>query len=105
MSNGHLPGLRRRSLFKAAGGAVVAGAALAAATRPALAAPATFVHPGMVHAYGELNRAKVRVAAGTEPWLSGWNRLLANAHSQATWVANPQATIIRGGTGENYGIL
>lgn len=34
----------------------------------------------MLHAYGELNRAKVRVAAGTEPWLSGWNRLTATAH-------------------------
>jgi hypothetical protein len=39
------------------------------------------------------------------PWLSGWNRLLANPHSRSTWRPNPQATIIRGGTGQNYGIL
>src|ERR1044072_3756116 len=59
----------------------------------------------MLHAHGELNRAKVRVAAGTEPWLSGWNRLTANRHSASTWAPNPQKTIIRGGTGENSGIL
>ncbi|MDQ1006938.1 hypothetical protein QFZ82_001423 [Streptomyces sp. V4I23] len=55
----------------------------------------------MLHAYGELNRAKVRVAAGNDPWLSGWNRLTGNSHSAATWTARPQTTVIRGGTGEN----
>ncbi|SDP36491.1 Alginate lyase [Streptomyces sp. cf386] len=101
--------LSRRGLFKAAGGltaALAVGASAAALTgAPAEAAPATFTHPGMLHAYGELNRAKVRVAAGNEPWLSGWNRLTANSHSASTWQPNPQATIIRGGTGQNYGIL
>jgi hypothetical protein len=58
-----------------------------------------------VHAYSELNRAKVQVAAGGQPWLAGWNRLTANAHSASSWKANPQATIIRGGTGQNYTIL
>ena len=38
------------------------------------AAPATFTHPGMLHAYGELNRAKVRAAAGCDPRLSRWSR-------------------------------
>ncbi|MCL8014407.1 alginate lyase family protein [Streptomyces sp. AS02] len=99
----------RRGLLKAAGGltaALAVGASAAALTgAPAEAAPATFTHPGMLHAYGELNRAKVRVAAGDDPWLSGWNRLTANSHSASTWQPNPQATIIRGGTGENYGIL
>ncbi|WP_105968839.1 alginate lyase family protein [Streptomyces geranii] len=103
------PELSRRGLLKSAGGltaALAVGASAAALTAPyAQAAPATFTHPGMLHAYGELNRAKVRVAAGTDPWLSGWNRLTANSHSASTWTANPQATVIRGGTGENYGIL
>jgi hypothetical protein len=101
MNNGHT----RRTVLKAAGGAAVTGAAFALATRQASAAPATFTHPGMLHNAGDINRAKVRVAAGADPWLSGWNRLVANSHSQSTWTANPQATIIRGGTGENYGIL
>jgi hypothetical protein len=99
----------RRTLLKAAGGVAAAGlaatAGVTALDRPANAAPATFTHPGGLHNWGDLNRAKVRVAAGDDPWLSGWNRLIANGHAQSTWQPNPQATIIRGGTGENYGIL
>ncbi|MGA5500547.1 alginate lyase family protein [Streptomyces umbrinus] len=107
----HFPSteLSRRGLLRTAGGLTAALAVGASATAltgsTAAAAPATFTHPGMLHAYGELNRAKVRVAAGNEPWLSGWNRLTANSHSASTWTPRPQATIIRGGTGENYGIL
>ncbi|MEU1788396.1 alginate lyase family protein [Streptomyces sparsogenes] len=105
--NTHQPS--RRGVLKAAGGLALAGAAgglTAAVTAGAAdAAPATFTHPGMLHAYGELNRAKVRVAAGDDPWLAGWNRLTANSHAQSGWKPNPQATIVRGGTGENYGIL
>ncbi|MGA6226344.1 alginate lyase family protein [Streptomyces umbrinus] len=107
----HFPSteLSRRGLLRTAGGLTAALAVGASATAltssTAAAAPATFTHPGMLHAYGELNWAKVRVAAGNEPWLSGWNRLTANSHSASTWTPRPQATIIRGGTGENYGIL
>ncbi|MFF8972892.1 alginate lyase family protein [Streptomyces sp. NPDC014995] len=100
------PPMSRRGLLKTAGGltaAVALGAASAATT--ADAAPATFTHPGMLHNWGDINRAKVRVAAGDDPWLSGWNRLTANSHSQSTWTPRPQATVIRGGTGENYGLL
>lgn len=109
MSRENTHKLSRRGVLKAAGGLTLAGAAggitSAVTAGSAGAAPATFTHPGMLHAYGELNRAKVRVAAGNDPWLAGWNRLIANRHAQSGWKANPQATIIRGGTGENYGIL
>ncbi|MGZ0147751.1 alginate lyase family protein [Kribbella sp. WER1] len=97
--------MKRRTLFKTAAGAAAAAVGVAALGRTADAAPATFTHPGALHNWGDLNRAKVRVAAGNDPWLSGWNRLTANGHAQSTWQPNPQATIIRGGTGENYGIL
>ncbi|MBD0735684.1 alginate lyase family protein [Streptomyces sp. CBMA29] len=102
--------MSRRSVLRTAGGLAAAGAVGGAATavtgRSASAAPATFTHPGMLHAYGELNRAKVYVAQGKEPWLSGWNRLTANSHSAGSWVANPQATVYRGsGYPENYGTL
>ncbi|MEU0068363.1 alginate lyase family protein [Streptomyces sp. NPDC006332] len=99
--------LSRRGLFRTAGGltaALALGGTFAATT--ADAAPATFTHPGMLHNAGDINRAKVRVAAGTDPWLSGWNKLTANTHSSSTWTANPQATVYRGsGYPENYGIL
>ncbi|MET8975111.1 alginate lyase family protein [Streptomyces sp. NPDC004539] len=100
----------RRTLFKTAGGLTAAlalgGAASALTPTTADAAPATFTHPGMLHNAGDINRAKVRVAAGTDPWLSGWNRLTANSHSASTWTNRATATIVRGGgTGENYGLL
>ncbi|WP_327318591.1 alginate lyase family protein [Streptomyces sp. NBC_01235] len=100
----------RRGLLRTAGGLTAAltvgGSAAALAGTPAGAAPATFAHPGMLHNAGDINRAKVRVAAGTDPWLSGWNKLTANSHSQSTWTPNPQATVYRGsGYPENYGIL
>ncbi|MFJ5228124.1 alginate lyase family protein [Streptomyces sp. NPDC088400] len=102
-------GMSRRGILKAASGAAltgtVGGLATVAAGGSAQAAPAVFTHPGMMNAFGELNRAKVRVAAGNDPWLAGWNRLTANAHAQSGWKARPQATVIRGGTGENYGTL
>jgi hypothetical protein len=106
LSRTNTPGITRRGLLVAAGGAALAGAAFtAAAPGTAAAAPAAFVHPGMLHQFGELNRAKVRATAGTDPWLAGWNRLIGNRHAQSTWKANPQATVIRGGTGQNYQIM
>src|SRR4029077_9113664 len=38
-----------------------------------------------------------------QPWLGSWNRLIANSRSQTTWNPRPVPTVIRGGTGENYG--
>lgn len=106
-SNGrHGGGMSRRGVLKAAGGlAAAAAAGTAHASTTADAAPAAFTHPGMLHNAGDINRAKVRAAAGTDPWLSGWNRLTANPHSQSTWSPRATATIVRGGTGENYGVL
>ncbi|MDW5330266.1 alginate lyase family protein [Plantactinospora sp. KLBMP9567] len=59
----------------------------------------------MLHNWGDINRAKARVAAGDDPWRSGWNRLTANSHSSSGWRPNPQGTIVRSATGGNYGIL
>ena len=97
----------RRGLLKTAGGLTAALALGATATATtADAAPATFTHPGMLHNWGDINRAKVRVAAGDDPWLSGWNRLTANSPSQSTWTARPQSIVYRGsGTPENYSLL
>ncbi|MEU9451291.1 alginate lyase family protein [Streptomyces sp. NPDC048277] len=99
--------LSRRGLLRAAGGLTAAlalgGSAAALAGTTASAAPSTFTHPGMLHNAGDINRAKVRVAAGTDPWLSGWNRLTANSHSQSTWTNRATSVINRGGSGtQNY---
>ncbi|MDX3311377.1 alginate lyase family protein [Streptomyces sp. NPDC054884] len=102
------PPMSRRGLLRTAGGftaALALGAGAATGAGPADAAPAAFTHPGMLHNAGDINRARVRVAAGDDPWLSGWNRLTANAHSRSTWTPRATATIVRGGTGENYSLL
>ncbi|MEV7085700.1 alginate lyase family protein [Streptomyces sp. NPDC093085] len=112
MSRTFTHAVSRRGLLKAAGGLALAGAAggalastASAAPPAASAAPAAFTHPGALHAYGELNRAKVRVAAGNDPWLAGWNRLIANSHAQSGWTPRPLAVVVRGGEGENYGTM
>ncbi|GAB2981699.1 alginate lyase family protein [Streptomyces pseudoechinosporeus] len=119
--------ISRRGMVKIAGGVAAAGAvggmavslsgrdsAGAAQTGTPASSPSTssttapkmtFAHPGMLHNAGDLNRAKMRVAAKGEPWLAGWQRLTANRHSASTWKPNPQARIIRGGPGQNYAIL
>ncbi|WP_062204653.1 alginate lyase family protein [Streptomyces sp. NBRC 109706] len=104
----------RRRLLKTAvlgtGAAALSGLAYTAqATRPPATAtdtdpvrPLAFTHPGMLHTQADFDRMSDRVAAGTNPWLSGWNRLTANGRSSAGWAQRPTATIIRGGDGQNY---
>ncbi|MBA0883881.1 alginate lyase family protein [Flavobacterium undicola] len=40
---------------------------------------------------------KAKIDANQEPWVSGYNKLIANSHAQSTYTANPVATLIRGG--------
>ncbi|MFF8641254.1 alginate lyase family protein [Streptomyces sp. NPDC015345] len=112
--------MSRRTLLGIGGGLAVAagaGGAFAAFSGEEAGAAATgtagakagaeraFAHPGLLHSAGDLNRAKVRVAARAEPWLSGHGRLAANPHSAAGRRPRPQATVVRGGTGQNYTVL
>lgn len=54
-----------------------------------------FVHPGLLHKQSDFDRMKSKVGAGAEPWLSGWNQLLANSHSALSWQPNPADTVYR----------
>ncbi|MFC6022878.1 alginate lyase family protein [Plantactinospora solaniradicis] len=79
------------------------GAAAVSSTSIALAPSASAAtHPGMLHTQADFDRMRDRVNAGTQPWRAGWDRLVANSHSQSTWTPRPTATIIRGGDGQNY---
>ena len=82
---------------------VAIGMAGCALTTSALAA----THPGMLHTEADFLRMKTQVNANVSgsPWVSGWNRLIANSHAQSTYVQRPQATVSRGGTGDNSAIL
>lgn len=56
-----------------------------------------FVHPGLLHTQADFDRIKAKVNLSADPWISGWNKLIANNHSQLTYNPNPTVKIIRGG--------
>ncbi|MBE1875518.1 RICIN domain-containing protein [Myceligenerans pegani] len=82
----------------------------AAAATPLLAwlassipAAAVAAHPSMLHTAAGLSTVADRVAAGSQPWTGGWDRLVANGRSSASWNPRPLETVVRGGDGSNYG--
>src|SRR5699024_7367140 len=117
-------GINRRTLL----GSAVLAASLAAVGGPAasatvsgpgaqaaarglsavpLAAPATlqastYAHPGLLHTMSDLSDIAARVEAQAQPWQDGFSRLVANGRSHSDWTPRPLATVIRGGTGQNY---
>jgi|GEM_PF-215564 len=50
-----------------------------------LAAAQNFVHPGGLHTLEDLNRMKEKVAAGESPWIEGWNALISDWKSSASY--------------------
>ncbi|HJV71259.1 LamG-like jellyroll fold domain-containing protein [Ideonella sp.] len=63
-----------------------------------------FVHPGLLHTEADFTRMREKVAAGAQPWVDGWNALTRSSRTNLG-TPNPQATIIRGGDGENFRIM
>lgn len=61
-----------------------------------------YAHPGLLHTASDLADASGRLATAAQPWLSGFEQLTANARASSTWVPRPVASVIRGGTGQNY---
>jgi hypothetical protein len=109
-SAGNSRKINRRALFKTAAVAGALGAAgtatmrLAGAAEPGAAGvtPRAFAHPGLLHTQADFDRMAAKVEAGAEPWKAGWDKLVANGHSQSSWKARPLETVIRGGEGQNY---
>lgn len=52
-------------------------------------------HPGGLHTDEDFVRIKANLKI--EPWLSGWNKLLANSHAQLSYTPSPTVKIVRGG--------
>lgn len=65
----------------------------------------TFVHPGLLHTEADFDRMRAKVAAGEQPWLSGWNALLNTGRSHLNNNPRPLQTVVRGGSGSNYAQL
>ena len=62
-------------------------------------------YPGLLHTQADFDRMAAKVRVGAQPWQAGWDRLVANPHSQSTWKPRATATVVRGGAGENYALL
>jgi Alginate lyase len=84
-------GHRRLSLFVA--GAVFAGlvVAPAAASEP-VAAPA-FKHPGVLVSKAQLDTAKARVNAGTQPWKQAYDAMRASDYASLSRTPKPRAVV------------
>lgn len=66
-------------------------------TTPVAAARTGFVHPGLLNTAESLERMRTRVAAGEQPWLSGWNALRADGYSSLTQAPRPLEEVTRPG--------
>lgn len=66
------------------------------------APPAGFVHPGTLHTPADLARMRAKIAAGEEPWVSGYTMLLSSPYNNLGRPAYDVDYIVRGGAGQNY---
>jgi len=66
-----------------------------------------FVHPGALNTSADFTRMTTQLNANAQPWLDGWNKLLANSHSSSSYtLQGPLSIVYRGsGTPENYNKL
>lgn len=98
--------ISRRTMLKATGAVgTVAAFGTALSAPPAAAAGSGYAHPGLLHTGTDLARMAAKVNAGAAPYTAGYARLTANRHAQRGWTPNPQTTVTRGGSGQNYAIL
>jgi hypothetical protein len=54
-------------------------------------------HVGGLHTEEDYARIRAKIAVQAEPWTSGWNKLIANSHAQATYTPSPVEKLVRGG--------
>ncbi|MEE4545175.1 alginate lyase family protein [Streptomyces sp. V4-01] len=70
----------------------------------ASAAPATFVHPGVVLDTAQLDLVRTKVQANAEPWKSAYNQMIGSSYASLTRAAKPRATVECGSySNPNYG--
>ncbi|KAJ9150929.1 gpi anchor protein [Pleurostoma richardsiae] len=59
-----------------------------------------FTHPGLLVADQDIDRAKEKIAAGEDPWLSSWNKLTSLVYSSASYTNNAVSNVSRIATGD-----
>ena len=61
-----------------------------------------FIHPGGLHTQDDFNRVRSQIASKNPTVVKAYNVLKTAAYAQPGVQTSPVATIVRGGTGENY---
>lgn len=61
-----------------------------------------FIHPGALHTQADFDRVKALLAENNTVIVQAYNRLKTNEYAQSTVTTYPVATVVRGGSGENY---
>jgi len=65
-----------------------------AATLPAaVAAPATFVHPGVLDSSAELSYVKTQVQAGAQPWKNANTQMMASSYASLSYTPTPYSDV------------
>ncbi|KAI8651841.1 Alginate lyase [Fusarium keratoplasticum] len=68
----------------------------------------SFVHPGLLHTQADFDRIAAQVAKRAEPWITGFDKLAKNPHSQLSWNARHAELIYRGKNPiapQNYAVM
>jgi hypothetical protein len=74
--------------------APAAGAApLPRTTTVVKAAPATFVHPGVLVSKGQLDFVRSKVNAGAQPWKGAYDQMMGNSLASLSRTPKPRATV------------
>lgn len=64
-----------------------------------------FFNPWVLHKPSDFARIREKIALQEEPWLTAWNSLRNSAEAQLSWSPRATNTVIRGGTGDNIGLM
>ncbi|MFC5801953.1 alginate lyase family protein [Streptomyces formicae] len=68
------------------------------------AAPATFVHPGVLVSRGQLDFTREKVNAGAQPWKGAYDQMTASKYASLSRVPKPRAVVECGSySNPNYG--
>ena len=59
-------------------------------------AVAEFVHPGLTHSGAALEFVRAKVAAGSEPWKTAWERLRSSDEASLAYRPEPYLEVVRG---------
>ncbi|MEU6877845.1 alginate lyase family protein [Streptomyces sp. NPDC046712] len=70
----------------------------------AVAAPATFTHPGVVVSRPQLDFVRSKVQAGAQPWKGAYDQMMASTYASLTRTPKPRAIVECGSSSNpNYG--